>query len=516
LGLHPPSRRAWRIAAWCLLLGPTAGAQPEARPARPHPPAREARGKAPNILILIGDDHAGRILGASGDPLARTPRLDRLASEGVRFSRAYCNAPVCTASRQSLITGRLPHAVGVTRLLTPLPADAVTLGDWLGDLGYDTAAYGKMHFNAKAKHGFQDRLDTPDWTRWLREHPPRQGDHRKRWRPFEDPASVWLNAACEPTGLPSEAMEDGYYVDRALEFVEQHTKSDARPFALVMGFHEPHSPFAFPDDWSGRRSASEFPAPVVSPADRTVMPKVFSGVTAEEARGIRAAYYSSLGYLDQLVGRVLDGLDRSGLSNETLVVYLGDNGYLLGEHGRFEKHCFYESAVNVPLILRWPGHVPAGGSTTEMVELVDVLPTLLELAQLPAPPDLQGKSLAPLLRGEPGAKGRDVVVSEYLENEEAMARSSRYKLIVGTGGRIRQDGYVIADPPRQPNEHLFDLEADPDENVDLIARAEHSAVADRLRHALFERLSRTRGGTTPIPAGLSEAAALRWCLVPQD
>ena len=170
--------------------------------------------RGPNLLLIIADDHGGGTLGIDGDPRKATPRLDALARQGARFDRAYCNSPVCTPSRQSLITGRLPHAVGVTQLETRLPDDAITLGDWLGDLGYLTAAFGKMHFNGPAHHGFARRLDHADWLAHLKLHPPEGGDQRRPWRPFQDPAAVWLNADCRSDGLPDASMESTYYADR--------------------------------------------------------------------------------------------------------------------------------------------------------------------------------------------------------------------------------------------------------------------------------------------------------------
>jgi len=512
----PDVRRRLRLVVWCLLLASMAMAPPDVGPTRPHP-TRPATGtpKGPNILILVGDDHAGGTLGIDGDPRRATPRLDALARQGVRFDRAYCNSPVCTPSRQSFITGRLPHAVGVTRLTTPLPDSAVTLGDWLGDLGYDSAAIGKMHFNSPARHGFAERLDTADWARWLKVNPPPGGDRTTRWRPFVDPAAVWLNAACRPFGLPAASMESSYLVDRAIEFLDRH-KGPAPPFTLVVGFPEPHSPFKFPDEWAGRFRPDQFSAPPVSDAERLDQPKIFAGLTPEEIRGINTAYYTSVSFLDHQVGRILDALDASGLARDTIVVYLGDNGYMLGQHGRIEKHCSYEPAVRVPLILRWPGRIPADRRVTDLVELVDLLPTLLGLAGLPAPPDLHGRSLQGLALGEPGAKGRDVVVSEYLENEEAMARSDRYKLVVSTGARARQDGYATGRPLPGPSERLYDLEADPGETTDLHARPDLAPVVADLRRKLLDRLASTRGGREAVPPGLSEAEALRWCLIPRD
>ncbi len=512
-----PKGWGW-LGAWCLLFLPAVLVHPEAEGARAHAPRPTVgRARGPNVLILIGDDHAGGTLGIDGDPRRATPRLDALARQGVRFDRAYCNAPLCSPSRQSLMTGRLPHAVGSTRLLSPLPVDAATLGDWLGDLGYDTAAFGKLHFNSKLKHGFDERLDTPDWRRWLEGNPIAAGGKPARWRPFSDPPATWLNAGCKSYGLPRAAMESSYYVDRAVDFLGRHKDRDrAPPFALVVGFYEPHAPFKFPNDWPRRFPPGDFPIPPLSEADRLAQPKVFAGLSPGEIQGIQASYFTSLSFLDHQIGRVLDALDASGLADDTIVIYLGDNGYLLGQHGRFEKHCFFEAAVRVPLIFRYPGRLPAGRRVTDLAELVDVLPTILDLARQPKPPNLDGRSLKGVALGRPDAHRRTVVVSEYLENEEAMARSGRYKLIVGTGARKRRDGYANGLPLTGPYERLYDLEADPGEMTDLAGRPDLAPVADDLRARLLDRLATTRKGRTPVPPGLSPAEALRWCLIPQD
>jgi arylsulfatase A-like enzyme len=467
----------------------------------------------PNIVILVTDDQTAGVMGIDGDPRRATPRLDALARQGVRFDRAYCNAPVCTASRQSFITGRYPHAVGVTLLPTPLPDDAVTLGDWLGDLGYTTGAIGKMHFNSPARHGFQERLDAPDWQRWLRQNPPEGGDQRRPWKPFQDPASVWLNAATRDMGLPESAMPSTFYADRAIEFLRRHK---GEPFALVVGFPDPHSPFNFPRELAGTFRPEQFDVPEVSDRDRQEQPVIFAPLTSDDVRGIQASYFTSLHHVDHQIGRVLDALDAEGLADNTIVVVLGDNGYMLGQHGRFEKHVLYEPAVRVPLIVRWTGRLPAGRRVIELVELVDLLPTLLDLAGLPRPPDLHGVSLTPLLRDEPDAKGRETVFSEYLENEEAMIRSSRYKLIVGTGRRHRQDGYATANPLPGPSIRLFDMESDPDETTNLADEPDVQLVKERLLDELHRRLTTTRGDRGPVPPGLSRLEAIHWCLVPRD
>ena len=473
----------------------------------------KASAKPPNLLIIVADDHRGGTLGIDGDPRKATPRLDKLAGQGVRFTRAFCNAPVCTASRQSFITGRLPHAVGVTRLTTVLPDSAVTLGDWLGKAAYDTAAIGKMHFNSLSKHGFEKRVDLHEWNDWLAAKPPEGGDHRRAWHPFKDPAAVWLNAACRPEGLPAVAMDSVFFADQAVDYLRNHKDG---PFFLVTSFYDPHSPFHFPRDWPQRYRRSDFSVPPISASDRLQRPKIFQSLKRREVQGVQAAYYTSLSFLDSQVGRVLDALEETGLAPNTIVVYMGDNGYMLGEHGRFEKHCLYDPAVRVPLIVRWPGHLPAGRKVDSMVESVDLFPTVLELLGVAPPANLHGRSYVPLLRGDGAAKGRDVVFSEYLENEEAMVRSEHYKLIVGTGGRKRLDGYETEDPNPSPYVRLYDLEADPGESIDLSRNKDLRGVLDSLLDRLRERLVSTRDGVPPVPAGLSKIEAIHWCLVPRD
>jgi choline-sulfatase len=469
-----------------------------------------AGAERPNVLILVADDHAAYTLGLDGDPHGATPSLDRLGRQGVYFERAFANAPVCTASRQSFLTGRYPHAVGVTVLKTSLPETAVTLGDWLSAHGYATAAVGKMHFNGPSSHGFDRLIDRPDWLRWLAQNPPEGGDRRRPWRPFRDPAEVWLNAEARDEGLPLASSEASYFVDRAAEYFQSHREG---PFALVVSFHEPHSPFPFPREWSGKFRPEDFPVRPVSGFDRLQQPSIFAHLTPEHVRGIQAAYYTSLSYVDSQIGRVLDALDASSLAGRTLVIYWGDNGYALGHHGRFEKHTLYEESVRVPLIARWPGHLPEGRRVSELVELVDVFPTIDALLGLADPPDLHGRSLVGLLTGTSGACGRTEVFSEYLENEEAMIRTDQYKLIVGTGRRARKDGYETGRPLPGPYARLYDLSNDPGETADVAGEPESAAVVEDLRHRLYERYRATTAG---FPSDLPEPEAIERCLIPRD
>ena len=278
----------------------------------------------------------------------------------------------------------------------------MTLGDWLGDLGYDTAAIGKMHFNSPVAARVP-RADRPRRT-------GKPGSPRTPRRAATTGAPGGPSATRPPSGSTPTAGPPACRPRRWIRPTSPTGPSTTSattattPFALVVGFYDPHSPFRFPDEWAGRFRPESFPVPPVSAADLRDQPLVFRDLTGRDAQGIQAAYYTSLSFLDHQVGRVLDALDALGLADDTVVVFLGDNGYMLGEHGRFEKHCFYEPAVRVPLLVRWKGHLPAGRRVDGMVELVDLFPTVLDLLGVAAPGP-HGRSLVPLLKGEPGATG---------------------------------------------------------------------------------------------------------------
>ncbi len=295
-------------------------------------------------------------MGAYGNGRVHTPNLDRLAAGGVVFDRAYCNSPVCTASRQSFLTGRYPRSIGVTQLQTALPADVPTMAEAFAAAGFDTAAIGKMHFNSGLKHGFEQRIDMPQYHAWLKAQPavelPAGLLVQPPWHPFKDPARVWLNSECRPVGQADAQMDASYFAERAADYL---AAAREKPFFLMVSLYEPHSPFRFPVEYRGRHSASEFTAPVPGPEDDDQVPAEFRDLSEEEKRGIAAAYYTSVEFMDACAGRVLDALERSGHADDTIVVYLSDHGYFLGQHGRFEKHSSYEEAIRVPLVMRFPG-----------------------------------------------------------------------------------------------------------------------------------------------------------------
>jgi choline-sulfatase len=495
-----------------LLGGATGAALARRAPAK-------TRDRRPNLLFLIADDHAGYVLGAQGNTLARTPVLDQFAAEGTRFARHHCNSPVCTPSRQSILTSQLPHAAGVTVLETPLARDRPTLAGQLLASAYSTAVLGKMHFNAPGEpglHGFQlartEDVVQKEWSQWAGPVPDLGGIPTKPvWRPFRDPARIWLNADKLPFPRHYEQMKSTWVANQAVRYLETH-KDDA--FALWVSFSEPHSPFDFPVEDRADFDPAAFPVPTVGPEDAGQIPLIFRDLTPAEKQGIISAYYTSVHYLDRHVGVVLAALRRLKLEDHTLVVYMADHGYSLGQHGRFEKHCCYDPALQVPLMMRWPGHIRRGAVVREFTESIDVPPTILELLGAERFTVNHGHSLRPYLTGGRGLQPRQSIFSEYLENEEACVRTARWKYIHSSGRRLRTDGYRTDNPTPGRTVRLFDLRGDPGEFHNVAGR--YPEVVAALSAEMLARFRATHPDAAREPAGLATADAIEWYLPPRD
>jgi choline-sulfatase len=473
--------------------------------------------RKPNFLYVIADDHAGYVLGADGNRRAQTPNLDRLAAEGSRFARNYCNSPVCTPSRQSFFTGQMPSMAGVTVLKTPLSEDKPTLAKQLRQAGYRTGVFGKMHFNRASKpglHGFDTLMlesDLPrEWKSAVTPKPPAAGVSVKpQWRPFKDPARIWLNAEKLPFGCYYDDMPGTFLARRAVKFLEEHKDT---PFALWVSFQEPHSPFNFPIEYRDRVDPAEFAVPSVGPEDAWQIPLIFRELSHAEKQGIIASYYTSVNFLDRNVGVVLDALRRLNLERDTLVVYMADHGYSLGQHGRFEKHCCYDPALRVPLLMRWPGHVRQG-VVEDFTESIDVPATILDMLAVDPLPVQHGRSLRPYLEGGRHTAPRDYIFSQYLENEEACVRTARYKFVFCTGKRSREDGYATAKPTPGRYLRLYDLRNDPGEFTDIAGK--YPELVSRFQSLMLDRFLQTHPEAKSVPP-FSAEEKIEWFLRPRD
>jgi len=332
------------------------------------------------------------------------------------------------------------------------------------------------------------------------------------WRPFFDLARVWLNSDC----LPYPASDaDMYGTFLAREAAQYLAAEPCRPFFLYVSFYETHSPFAFPVEFRGRHDRQEFSPPEIGPDDLERLPTPFRGLSHADRQGILAAYATSTEYMDKNVGIVLDALDQSRNAENTLVLFTSDHGYLLGQHGRFEKHCCYEPAVRSALLMRYPRMIRPQSSTSALVQLIDLAPTILELCGADRPPNLHGMSLTALLREEVTSH-RERIFVEYADNEEAMVRTARWKLIYSTGVRLRRDGYALDQPGDGPFVELYDLEADPGEFVNLAERPEHAGLVAQLLRELAGHLIRTAREPELVPATQDLRETLAHCLKPRD
>ncbi|HEV2687761.1 MAG TPA: sulfatase-like hydrolase/transferase [Bryobacteraceae bacterium] len=480
--------------------------------------ASRAQRKKPNFLFILADDHAGYVLGADGNRLARTPNLDRFASESVRFSRHYCNSPVCTPSRQSFFTGQMPHMAGVTRLPTPLSEEKPTLAKQFQKAGYTTAVFGKMHFikpGVAGMHGIEivhtEDVLTAEWQRQVKPAPLPAGVKTKPlpWRPLQDPARIWLNADRLPYPRQDLEMRASFQVDQAERFLEDHKD---KPFALWVSFMEPHSPFDYPIDFADKFPPGNFRVPDAGPEDAGQIPLIFRDLTPGDKQGIIAAYYTSVEFLDRNIGRVLRKLADLNLADNTFVVYMSDHGYVLGQHGRFEKHCGYDPALRVPLLMRYPGRVRPG-VVRDLTEHIDVPATITDVMELDPLPIQHGRSLRPYLEHR-RIGPRDHIFSEYLENDEAYIRTDRWKFIYGSGKRARKDGYVTDNPAPGRYTILYDLHADPGEFHNVAKR--NVKVCDYLIGLLLDRFRRTHPDAGQEPRGLSQEDIVDWYLRPRD
>ncbi len=477
-----------------------------------------AQRKKPNFLFVLADDHAGYVLGADGNRQARTPNLDRLAGQSMRFSRHYCNSPVCTPSRQSFFTGQMPHMAGVTRLPTPLGEDKPTLAKQFSKAGYTTAVFGKMHFNKPGVpgiHGFEivhtEDVLTREWEQNVYANPvPASIPTRQLpWKPMKDPARIWLNADHRPYPRYHADMRATYQSNLVDHFLEQHR---AGPFALWVSFLEPHSPFDFPLEYRGKYAPRDFHVPEAGPEDGPQIPLIFRDLSPADKQGIIASYYTSVEFLDRNVGRLLQKLGELNLDRDTMVVYMADHGYDLGQHGRFEKHCGYDPALRVPLLMRYPGRIRPG-VVNQMTEHIDVPATITDMLDLEPLPIQHGRSLRGYLEGKKPSP-RDHIFSEYLENEEAYIRTEQWKFIYCTGRRERKDGYVTDRPTPGRYKILYDLKADPGELHNVAPS--HATEVERFSALLLKRFRATHPQAPSEPKGRDEEEILDWYLRPRD
>jgi arylsulfatase A-like enzyme len=451
----------------------------------------------PNVLFIAIDD-LRPALGCYGDPLAKTPHIDRLAAQSRVFFAAYCQQAVCGPSRTSVLTGRLPDNNRVWhnrhRFRDNVP-DTVTLPQLFKNAGYRAQSIGKV-FSGDPREEDPESWSVPAVLRapgWRNSALPREEGEGK-------------GAASEAADVADDGYTDGKIADLAIETL---ASLRGTPFFLAVGFNKPHLPFNAPRRYWDLHDPARFPAaetqrtidaPEVAYPDHRELggyrdvPKN-EKVDPDQARRLQQGYYACVSYVDAQVGRLLEALDRLGLADDTMVVLWGDHGYSLGEAAHWCKATNFERDTRVPLLVRAPGVVVQGGPSRSLVEFVDIYPTVAELAGLTPPARLDGTSLVPILR-DPSAPGRDYALSQYArpwkpKEPEVMGYSLR-------GPTHRYTRWVNWTDRRVVAEELYDYGGVPDaagdpgvlvERRNLVADPRSAPVRDRLRAALDAMLA---------------------------
>lgn len=412
----------------------------------------------PNVLLICVDD-LKPALGCYGDPLAKTPNLDRLAARGMRFDRAYCNQSVCAASRNNLMLGSRSTSLGIYDLSPNFRAsvpDAVTLSQHFMKHGYRAEAVGKILHSG---HGNTD--DTASWSvptnvekvvEYLDPKSTAGGQLTREEAYFSNREldrirQLPKGAAWESTEVADNAYADGRIADDGIKRLQAAKERTGTPFFLALGFVKPHLPFTAPKKYWDLHDPAKFT--VLHDLDTPRGAPPFAGKRGHEisnyepvpasglpddatARKLFHGYYAASSYMDAQLGRVLDELDRLELSKNTIIVLWGDHGWHFGDHGIWTKHTNYEQANRIPLFIIAPGMKP--GAATAFVETVDIFPTLAELAGLPkpaGPQPIDGLSLVPVLK-DPAATVRDHAYHCFPRGADRLGRairSDRYRLV---------------------------------------------------------------------------------------
>jgi iduronate 2-sulfatase len=437
----------------------------------------------PNVLFLICDD-LNCDLACYGHPQVKSPNIDRLAKRGVRFANAYCQYPLCGPSRASFMTGLYPDQTLVRRnaiyIREHLP-NVQTMSQMFRNNGYFATRIGKIyHYNVPKHIGTSGHDDPYSWDQVFNPRGRDKDDEdiifTLRKNSFGGTLS-WL--AADGT---DEEQTDGMIATRAVERLRLHAKSK-KPFYMAVGLFRPHTPYVAPKKYFAMYPSEKIVVPtspegyldtIPKPAQQSIRRKKEQiDLPDDIARKAIQAYYASITFADAQLGKVLDALDETGLSKNTVVVFTSDHGYHMGEHGHWQKTTLFENAARVPLIISVPGTKTAGRTSLTPAEMVDFYPTLAELCGLTAPKYLSGVSLVPALK-DPSATPRKAAFTQY--GTGYSLRTARYRYT--EWGNDGEDGA-----------ELYDHESDPAEMTNLASRQQHAATVTRLSKQLHTRIT---------------------------
>ncbi len=485
----------------------------------------------PNILFIAVDDLRPE-LGCYGHRHTKSPRIDRLASQGVLFRRAYCQQPLCNPSRTSLMTGMRPETVGVlgnhVYFRDRFP-NIATLPQHFKNHGYQSVGIGKLYHGPFIEGSIcprWDRLDDPpSWSEPAIRFWPRyyftsdgivqakrvfRGRYRDQYRKGEDWRKALLfGPMTEDPDVPDNQLYDGKVGDAAVEKLKQLVEK-GKPFFLGVGFIKPHTPFIAPRKYWDLYDPKTIPL-AKSPDFPEGAPRIAWHRSGElrrytdqpkrkpfsepNRRRLRHGYFACISHVDAQIGRVLDELDRLKLTDNTVVVLWGDHGYHLGEQDMWGKHTCFENAARVPLIVRAPKSAGSGRATKALVELVDLYPTLCDLAGLPLPSHLEGTSFAPLL-----ARPDHPWKTAAFTDQPARGNADKGGTVIGRSmktDRYRYTEWIERTSGKLVARQLYDHQIDPLETINLAELPNHAAQVRQLHEQLTSGWRSALGCSVP-------------------
>ena len=424
----------------------------------------------PNILYIMSDDHAAHAISAYGSKINQTPNLDRIAKEGVRFDHVYAVNSICTPSRATILTGKYSHLNGCPTF-NRFDGAQPTVAKYLQAAGYHTGMIGKWHLGSDPT-GF-------DYWSIL----PGQGV-------YHNPAFLGPAGRVNFTGYVTDVI-----ADLALDFIKKCPKD--KPFFLMCHHKAPHRPWDPDDKHKAQFADKQIPEPATlrddytgrADAIRECAQKCLQNLNQRDTKGPPPAglegdallkwkyqrymqdYLACVQSIDDNVGRLLDFLDKSGLAQNTIVIYTSDQGFFLGDHGLYDKRFMYEESIKMPFLVRWPGVAKAGSTQAAMGINPDFAPTFMEVAGLPVPADMQGRSLVPLMKGERPADWRTSWYYRYYHDPGDHNTRAHYGVRTETHKLIyfwKKDQWEMYDLVKDPEE-LHNLYNDP-AAADIIAK----------------------------------------------
>ncbi len=449
----------------------------------------------PNILIIYPDEMRWDAMGCAGNPVLKTPYCDRLAQEGVHFEEAFSSFPLCTPFRASLFTGKYNHSTGVHANHHPIPLGQSFLAEILRDNGYRTGYVGKWHLEGGVAPGFVPpgprRLGFDSFVGFNRGHYYQN--------------AIYYRDDGQPIHCPR--YEPDFQTDHLIEFMESCVSGGDGPFFGFICYGAPHFPFNMPEYFKNLYRPEEIPLGP-SAGDTGLQKEVTQelldhnfpaasglwgigggGIQVDDEQAVRefmAQYYGMVANVDHNLGIILNWLDRKGLYEDTLVIFLSDHGDMCGEHGYRcgTKKTAYRQAAQVPCLVRYPRRFPAGLKVPALVDVsVDIMPTILDLCDIPIPEEVQGTSFLSLLGGD-SSPVREAVFYEICKELEGPERFP----IPERGVRTPRWLYVRT---QEAPKLLFDLEKDPDELNNLVNNPDYKEQQDRLDRMLGEHMART-------------------------